>query len=88
MNILVEEETGYITGIIDWAEASIQPFGMCLWGLENLIGGFDKNGWHYYDTRQDLERKFWEVLYSGIGEVSEDDMMRINLARKIGMLIR
>ena len=30
--------TGQITGIIDWAEAEVLPFGLALYGLENLLG--------------------------------------------------
>jgi hypothetical protein len=44
LNIFVDPSTGRITGIIDWAEATIGPFGMSLWGLENLLGFMDGQG--------------------------------------------
>jgi hypothetical protein len=88
MNLLVDEETGDLTGVIDWAEASIQPFGISLWGLETLLGFSNQNGWHYYASHRDLEFTFWKVFRDKIGGVSEDDHMRIDLARRIGILLR
>ncbi|KAK1770068.1 hypothetical protein QBC33DRAFT_567425 [Phialemonium atrogriseum] len=38
MNIHVDAEFGGITGIVDWAEAKIAPFGTSLWGLETILG--------------------------------------------------
>ncbi|KAH7080933.1 hypothetical protein FB567DRAFT_116447 [Paraphoma chrysanthemicola] len=37
-NILVDEYTWEITGVVDWAEAEYLPFGTCLYGLELLLG--------------------------------------------------
>ncbi|KAF3050033.1 hypothetical protein E8E11_004357 [Didymella keratinophila] len=37
-NILVDEQTWKITGLVDWAEAEHLPFGTCLYGLEHLLG--------------------------------------------------
>jgi hypothetical protein len=37
-NILVDEDTWAITGLVDWAEAENLPFGTCLYGLEHLLG--------------------------------------------------
>ncbi|KAH7066681.1 hypothetical protein BKA63DRAFT_125685 [Paraphoma chrysanthemicola] len=37
-NILVDEHTWEITGVVDWAEAEFLPFGTCLYGLEVLLG--------------------------------------------------
>ena len=36
-NILIDEDWN-ITGLVDWAEAEYLPFGMCLYGLEHLLG--------------------------------------------------
>jgi hypothetical protein len=38
LNVFVDLGTGHITGIIDWAEATICPFGISLWGLEKFLG--------------------------------------------------
>ncbi|KAH7406940.1 hypothetical protein DE146DRAFT_648857 [Phaeosphaeria sp. MPI-PUGE-AT-0046c] len=37
-NILVDENTWQITGLVDWAEAEYLPFGTCLYGLEHFLG--------------------------------------------------
>ena len=58
MNLLVNHETGNITGIVDWAESRILPFGFALYGLENLLGWMDSEGWHYYDHHRELENLF------------------------------
>jgi hypothetical protein len=38
MNLLVDKDDGHLTGVIDWAEAEILPFGCELWGIENVMG--------------------------------------------------
>ncbi|GME58929.1 Protein kinase-like [Neofusicoccum parvum] len=37
-NILVDENTGRLTGLVDWAEAEVGVWGLCLYGLEFLLG--------------------------------------------------
>ncbi|KAF1347710.1 hypothetical protein BDV97DRAFT_355835 [Delphinella strobiligena] len=37
-NLLVDAETGRLTGVVDWAEAEVLPFGMPLYGIERLLG--------------------------------------------------
>lgn len=37
-NVLVDEDTWEVTGVVDWAEAEYLPFGTCLYGLELLLG--------------------------------------------------
>ncbi|PVH69949.1 hypothetical protein DL98DRAFT_149787 [Cadophora sp. DSE1049] len=37
MKIFVDPNTGHITGIIDWAEARILPFGISLWGSRTCL---------------------------------------------------
>ena len=58
MNLLVNPNTGNITGIVDWVESRILPFDFALYGLENLLGRMDSEGWHYYDRCRELESLF------------------------------
>ncbi|KAI0398958.1 hypothetical protein F4802DRAFT_613095 [Xylaria palmicola] len=88
MNILVHTETGSITGIVDWAEARILPFGFSLWGFENILGYMDSKGWHYYDNRHELERIFWNTFYMEAGNPSDDDLHLIQTARMAGLFCR
>ena len=88
MNILIDSETGTITGIVDWAEARILPFGFALWGLENILGYMDATGWHYYNNHHELEGLFWRAFRTKAHISSEDDMQLIRSARMAGLFCR
>lgn len=88
MNIFVDPDTGHITGIIDWAEAKILPFGVSLWGFENTLGYMDSQGWHYYSNCRSLENLFWQTFRDAVGGVSEADMQAISVARMAGFFLR
>lgn len=86
MNVLVDRHTGHITGVIDWEEARILPFGFSLWGLENVLGNMDSEGWHYYDNREALVSLFWQVFNEEVGSTS--DRQAIEVARTVGIFYR
>jgi hypothetical protein len=90
MNFLVDESSGHLTGVIDWAEAKILPFGMNLWGFENILGYMDLNGWHYFDQHASLRTLFWETFNSTV--VANEATVRlqsvIDCARRMGILLR
>jgi len=88
MNIFVDPNTGHITGIIDWAEARILPFGISLWGFENILGYMDSQGWHYYKNHHKLENFFWQTFEETVGGVSEADRHAIRVARMAGFFLR
>ncbi len=90
MNILVDPQTGHIKGIIDWADAKIQPFGLALWGVENVLGYMDSKGWHYFSNHEQLEQLFWTVFEDeiGAGTITAEDRERIQLARLVGIALR
>ena len=54
MSILVDPKIGHIKGIIDRIEAKIQPFGLALWGVQNVLGYMNGEGWHYFDQYEQL----------------------------------
>ncbi|TVY88280.1 hypothetical protein LAWI1_G005163, partial [Lachnellula willkommii] len=37
-NIMLSPSSGRLTGLVDWAEAEVLPFGLCLYGLEEILG--------------------------------------------------
>lgn len=37
-NILADPATARVTGLVDWAEAEVLPFGTCFYGVEYLLG--------------------------------------------------
>jgi hypothetical protein len=88
MNIFVDPNTGHITGIIDWAEARILPFGISLWGFENMLGYMDSQGWHYYNNHHKLENLFWQTFEETVGGVSEAHRQAIRVARMAGFFLR
>lgn len=87
IDIFVDPETGSVTGIVDWAEARILPFGFG--GFENILGHMSYKGWHYYDNRAELEGVFWEtVLAETGGGPSEGELQLIRTERMAGLLCR
>lgn len=69
-NIMVEPASSdspvqelVMTGLLDWAEAEYLPFGVGLYGLEELLGETDRNGrFEYYDEGKELRDLFWTCL--------------------------
>lgn len=88
LNIFVDPSTGHITGIIDWSEATISPFGISLWGLENLLGLMDSLGWHYYPNCDALRDLFWQTFELAAGGLSAKEKRVIQIARMAGLFLR
>ncbi|KAI9708821.1 MAG: hypothetical protein M1820_003776 [Bogoriella megaspora] len=87
MNILVDPSNGEITGIVDWSDASFQPFGFSLYAVENVLGNMGSDGWKWFDSANDIRNSFWTVLQEQTG-LSGDQIRLIKLAGKAGILIR
>ncbi|KAH6634521.1 hypothetical protein B0J18DRAFT_22484 [Chaetomium sp. MPI-SDFR-AT-0129] len=87
-NILANPTTGEITGIIDWAEVGILPFGFMLYGLDNLLGYLTPDGWVFYDATDDLRDEFWSVFCELVDGVSQSEMELVHLARQAGLFLR
>jgi aminoglycoside phosphotransferase (APT) family kinase protein len=61
-NIMVDETSCNIVGVVDWAEAEIAPFGLNLYSHQRLISKIHlKNGWIGYDDYAMLEETFWRL---------------------------
>ena len=88
LNILINPDTGSLTGIVDWAEAEVLPFGLSLWGLENCLGFMDSRGWHYFDNRRELEDLFWRTFWTEAPDATRCDLELIQTARMAGLLCR
>ncbi|KAJ5380561.1 uncharacterized protein N7496_002989, partial [Penicillium cataractarum] len=88
MNLLVNPDTGNITGIVDWAESRILPFGFALYGLEDLLGWMDSEGWHYYDHYRELESLFWQTFREEAHNFSDASLHLIRAARMAGLFYR
>ena len=90
MNILVDPDSGHLTGIVDWADASIEPFGIALWGLESVLGCSGPHGWAYHGIDVSHSRQlFRRILFTEIGGAVSDETQRaIEEVRTLGLLLR
>jgi DNA excision repair protein ERCC-4 len=90
MNILVDPDTGHLTGIVDWADAAIEPFGMALWGLEAVLGCSGPGGWAYFEDDTSHSRLlFQRAFLAEIGEcLSDQTCTGIDQIRNLGVLLR
>jgi len=85
-NFHVEEATGHITGIVDWANAKVAPYGISLGELEIVLGIQTNTDWHLHPFHVRLRQQFWDTFDSEIGEVSDLDRYSIDIARLMGLL--
>jgi len=86
-NIMVQDETCHLVGVIDWAEAEIGPFGTNLHSLQDLMSKLHmKNGWTRYEDYDDLVGTFWKTLSDEVGGLDEDTAKAIRAARVLGLL--
>lgn len=96
-NIMVDD-SGSLSGLVDWAEAECLPFGICLYGLEYLLGYtsgkrrdslIDTAPFRYYSCSDDLRRLFWRRLQSNIPVlgVGEEFLKAVLMAKRVGTLL-
>jgi Ser/Thr protein kinase RdoA (MazF antagonist) len=86
-NIMVDGTSYRLTGVIDWAEAEICPFGQNLHSLQALTGALHlKNGWRRYEGYEALKDTFWSTFQDEVGDLSVETMKIIKIARIMGLL--
>lgn len=87
-NIMVDETSCHLVGVIDWAEADICPFGLNLDSLQSFTGKLHYlDGWSRYEDYADLQDTFWDVFTQEVGGLTEDKIQAIKLARVTGLLL-
>jgi hypothetical protein len=88
-NIMVDPTDGGLTGLVDWAEAEHLPFGVCLYGLEEMLGEMGAGGFRYCKETQRLRDLFWDKLRRGITEMEDggEVLERVKIARDVGVLL-
>lgn len=87
-NILVDPLTGRITGIIGWANATISPFGLDLFALDNCIGWMAPREWKYLPNKQEMLYAFWSKFGDETGGWEDAEMDGMALARVVGVFFR
>ena len=89
MNILVKSDTGHLTGVVDWADADVQPFGVALWGLESVLGRSGPQGWFWLSNDLPHHRQlFYHTFWDEVGGLSDKQCQSIERARILGILFR
>jgi hypothetical protein len=87
-NFHVNEATGHITGVVDWADAIIAPFGLSLGGLETILGVQTSSSWHFHPNHVELREYFWDRFYEHTGPISADTRRSIEVARLFGLKVK
>ncbi|KAI1078384.1 hypothetical protein F5B20DRAFT_547929 [Whalleya microplaca] len=88
-NIMVYPDSGRICGLVDWTEAEFLPFGVGMYGLEELLGE-DKDGhFVYYPEAKHLRAIFWRMLLSMLPELAQDakQTVLVKKAQTLGILL-
>ncbi|KAL2433957.1 hypothetical protein ABEF95_013128 [Exophiala dermatitidis] len=87
-NIIVDELTCNLSGVVDWADASICPFGLNLHHLEAITGKLHrKYGWVRFRDYDDLQTAFWYTFREEVGALSQNTMAALSSARVMGFLL-
>lgn len=91
-NILIDESTFEITGIVDWSLATIMPFGLDL-DILFLATGFMTHGeWHDYQCKPLLMEAFWAEFWNSTGIDDHEKRERVRsvamVAAQIGAILR
>lgn len=87
-NIMVDPASCRLTGLVDWAEAEKLPFGICLYGLEEILGETMVAGFQYRTDAAELRAMFWTELKDKIPELKRSRVVEtVELARDLGVLL-
>ncbi|KAF3071484.1 hypothetical protein CFAM422_006527 [Trichoderma lentiforme] len=87
-NIMVDEASCHLVGVIDWAEAEICPFGLNLDSLQSFTGKLHyRDDWSRHQDYADLQDTFWDVFTQELGGLTEAEKQAIKLARITGLLL-
>ncbi|KAI1502664.1 hypothetical protein F5X99DRAFT_148860 [Biscogniauxia marginata] len=88
-NIMVCPESGKLLGLLDWAEAEFLPFGVGIYGLEELLGEDQGGRFVYYPEVKHLRRLFWSELLFALPELAQDARLvtLVEKAQTLGILL-
>ncbi|KAI1417544.1 hypothetical protein F5Y13DRAFT_59540 [Hypoxylon sp. FL1857] len=84
-NIMVHPRSGKLLGLVDWTEGEFLPFGIGMYGLQELLGKDRDGHFVYYPEAKYLRKLFWTELFSSLPELSRDPK-RVALIRKAQIL--
>lgn len=92
-NMLVDDRSWKLSGLVDWAEAEYLPFGMSLYCVDHLLctlrrtrHGGQEVVWR--DDAEQLRRIFWSQLSRLIPALANPTLAKgVSLSRDIGVLL-
>lgn len=87
-NLIVSQETGSLVSVLDWEEASNQPFGNELYALEEACGNMNSDGWRYFRDDRWAHKLFWGEFWSTQESWSSASLAKLRLARDLGIFLR
>lgn len=88
MNLLFNTATGNLVGVVDWADATLWPFGKGFWGVESVLGSWGPQGYTWHDDDSLTYRKLFSTSLQERLGLSADQLSTIEKARKLGLLLR
>lgn len=88
-DLIVDEATCHLVGVIGWAEAEVLPFGVNLYSLQLLSGEVHPSHepWKRYEDYDALQDTFRETFTEEVGGLSDHQVRTIKLARALGLLL-
>lgn len=91
-NIMVNQRTGGLSGLIDWAEGEWLPFGVGLYGVEELFGETNGEGdFEFYPDHEDLRSTFWrsflQITQPYRAVLPNRWLRNVRLCRALGILL-
>jgi hypothetical protein len=93
-NLLLDEMSGAISGVVDWCETCILPFGFTLHGVEYGLGAMyydnhDGYKWTYHENASHVREHFWATFKQIVQPTNlKDQVEAMKLARLAGILFR
>ncbi|KAK2762131.1 hypothetical protein FQN54_001138 [Arachnomyces sp. PD_36] len=83
---MVDETSGRLTGVVEWATANIRPFGLNLFELHNISESTQaKNKRGLYEDHEAIHANFWRVFQDEVGPLSPEVIHAIEMARNLGL---
>ncbi|ODA81328.1 hypothetical protein RJ55_04293 [Drechmeria coniospora] len=85
MNLHLDERDGHVTGIVDWADAIVSPFGMSLRRLETILGVQTSSCWHFHANHGFLRALVRQTFHRIVGDVSDEHLQAMQVERQLGI---
>ena len=86
-NLMVNSTGDQLTGVVDWANAELGPFGQNLASIEFLTGALHfQRGWRRYPDYHALHNIFWSTIRDEVEGLQEEKVHIIKKARIVGLL--